>query len=127
MENVTVLTHDEAVRVEGSAIAALQAQIGEAGAEGVLCRAMEEMANRLSYIERCYARQDREAVWKTAKGLIGITEQIGLSCLAEAARAVAACARESDDVALAATLGRLIRLGDRSLTSVWDLPETTTC
>lgn len=123
MENVVVLAHDEAVHMDGRAISALTAQLGEAGAEGVMNRAMEEMANRLSLIERCHYKGETEALWKASKGLIGIAEQIGLEGLANAARAVADCAKGEDSVALAAVLGRLIRLGDRSLTAVWDMPE----
>ena len=123
MENVIVLAHDDVVQMAGRALGALQAQLGEAGAEGVVNRAMEEMANRLSLIERCHYQGDKDALWKAAKGLIGIAEQIGLATLADAARSLAECAKGDDAVALAAVMNRLIRLGDRSLTAVWDLPE----
>ncbi|MEM6478522.1 MAG: hypothetical protein AAF841_08885 [Pseudomonadota bacterium] len=125
MENVTVLAQDEAVQMDERALSALADQLGEAGAEGIISRAMEELANRLSLIERCYYQEDVETLWKASKGLIGIAEQIGLTSLAESARAVADCARKPDRVALAAVLNRLIRLGDRSLTAVWDLPAST--
>ncbi|MEL6914522.1 MAG: hypothetical protein AAFP13_08470 [Pseudomonadota bacterium] len=126
MENVIVLAHDETVRMDMETYGALEAQLGEAGAEGVLNRAMEEMANRLSLIERCYYQDDHAALWKAAKGLVGIAEQIGVVTLAEASRAVADCAGRTDKTALAATMNRLIRLGDRSLTAVWDMPEIST-
>lgn len=123
MENVVVLAHDEMVRLDADAINALTDQMGEAGAEGIVSRAMEEIANRLSLIERCYYQNDREALWKASKGLIGIADQIGLGTLARTAGDVAACAKGDDVVALAAVLNRLIRLGDRSLTAVWDMPD----
>ncbi|MEL6550942.1 MAG: hypothetical protein AAFQ54_11935 [Pseudomonadota bacterium] len=126
MQNVIVLAHDETVRIDMEVYCALEAQLGEAGAEGVLNRAMEEMANRLSLIERCYYHDDLAALWKAAKGLVGIAEQIGVFSLARAAAAVADCAGRSDPTALAATMHRLIRLGDRSLTAVWDMPEIST-
>ncbi len=125
MENVLVLAHDEIVRMDNEAVDALRAQLGEAGAEGVINRAMEEMANRLSLIERCYYQGDMDALWKASKGLIGIVDQIGLGGVGNASRAVAECARGSDSVALAAVMNRLIRLGDRSLTAVWDMPEVS--
>ena len=126
MENVVVLAHDEIVRVDPLVLSDLVQQMGEAGAEGVISRAMEETASRLSLIEHCYCQGDEEALWKSAKGLIGIAEQIGMVSLAEASRAVAECARSTDRVALAAVLARLIRLGDRSLTAMWEMPETYT-
>ena len=97
--------------------------MGEAGAEGGVCRAMEEIANRLSLIERCYQQGEMSALWKTSKGLVAIADQVGLRKLARASHAVAQCAKQQDAVALAATVARLVRLGDRSLTAVWDTPE----
>ncbi|MCH2076385.1 MAG: hypothetical protein MK180_05780 [Rhodobacteraceae bacterium] len=123
MENVIVLAHDEAVRMDGQAISALTAQLGEAGAEGVINKAMEEVANRLSLIERCYYKQENDVLWKSAKGLISIAEQIGLMELAVSAQAVADCAQHDDKVALAAVVNRLVRMGDRSLTAVWDISD----
>ncbi|WP_147126299.1 hypothetical protein [Shimia ponticola] len=101
----------------------LHGQLGESGAQGVICRAMEEIANRLSLIERCYYQRDMEALWRASKGLIGIADQVGLETVARVAGDVAGSAKVGDDTALAATLARLIRLGDRSLTVVWDVPE----
>ncbi|MEM9437250.1 MAG: hypothetical protein AAGA15_09430 [Pseudomonadota bacterium] len=119
-----VLAHDETARVDESAIAALRGQMGEAGAEGVISRALEEIANRLSLIERHYVEGNHEALWKASKGLVGISEQIGLTSVGDAARAVATCARGRDRVALSATIGRLIRLGDKALTAIWNMSET---
>ncbi|MEM8592602.1 MAG: hypothetical protein AAGF13_08755 [Pseudomonadota bacterium] len=123
MDNVVVLAHDEEVRIDGRALAVLQAQLGSAGAEGVISRAVEEIANRLSLIERAHAQRERDALWKTSKGLIGIAEQIGLVDLARVSRDVSQCARGRDDVALSAVLARLIRLGDRSVTTVWGMAD----
>ncbi|MEM1235843.1 MAG: hypothetical protein AAGI10_02655 [Pseudomonadota bacterium] len=126
MENVVVLAHDEDVRVDAEVLAELRIQLGEAGAEGVIARAMEETANRLSRIEHTYCEQDAEALWRSAKGLVGIAEQIGMASLAQGARAVADAALNGDHVALAAVVNRLMRLGDRSLTAMWELPELST-
>ena len=109
--------------MDPDALQQLHGQLGEAGAHGVVCRAMEEIANRLSLIERCYYQRDMDALWKASKGLIGIADQVGLSILANVSRDVAACVRAEDSTSLAATLARLIRLGDRSLSLVWDMPE----
>ena len=123
MENVVILAHDEAVRMDGQAISALTAQLGEAGAEGVINRAMEEVANRLSLIERSYYEQETDVLWKAARGLISIAEQIGLVELAYCAQTVSDCAQADDKVALAAVVNRLVRMGDRSLTAVWDMSD----
>ncbi|MEL6607889.1 MAG: hypothetical protein AAFO93_03165 [Pseudomonadota bacterium] len=123
MSNITILAHDEHIQMDPAALSALHAQLGEAGAEGVMSRTMEELANRLSLVERCYYQGNMDALWKAAKGMIGTAEHVGLLSLAQVASDVADAARGDDTVALAAVLGRLIRLGDRSLTAVWDAPE----
>ena len=123
MENVVVLAHDEAVRMDGQAISALTAQLGEAGAEGVINRAMEEVANRLTLIERSYYQQETDILWKSARGLVSIAEQIGPVELAYCAQTVSDCAQAEDQVALAAVVNRLVRMGDRSLTAVWDMSD----
>ena len=71
----------ENVIVDQDRLGALYAQLGEAGAEDVVCRALEELAD----VSHCIDRRD-------------IT-------------------------ALAATLSRLIRVGERSLTAIWDLQD----
>lgn len=120
-----MLAHDEVVRMDPMAVDALHAQMGEAAAEGVIGRAMEELANRLSLIERCYYQRETDALRTSTEGLIGMCEQIGLPLLAQVAGDVCHCIDGGDDPALAATVARLVRLGDRSLTVVWDIPGMT--
>ena len=43
--------------------------------------------------------------------------------LARVARDVTQCLDRGDGIAVAATLSRLIRVGERSLTAVWDLHD----
>lgn len=123
MAQISVLVHDEAVQLDGDQLGALYAQLGEASADTVVSRALEELANRLSLIERSYYKNDRAALAKSSRGLIGIADQIGLSGLSQVAGTVAALAKGSDDPALAATLARLVRLGDRSLTAIWEIQD----
>jgi hypothetical protein len=58
-----------------------------------------------------------------ARSLIAIAEQIGMSDLARVAGDVTATCDSEDGVAQAATLFRMIRMGDRSLTAVWNLRD----
>ncbi|MBY6157698.1 hypothetical protein KUV69_10080 [Pseudooceanicola nitratireducens] len=118
---VRVLSQDETVRLDPDRLQALYDQLGEAGAEDVVCRAMEELAVRLSMTERFF-RQDRlDDMRKAARSLTGIAEQIGMNCLARVAGDVTACIDCRDAVALSATLSRLLRIGERSLTVIWDM------
>lgn len=123
VEQVTMLKQDETVRLDAERLEELYLQLGEAGAEDVVCRALEELAVRLSHTERCYREMRLEELRKSARSLIAIAEQIGMQLLAQVAKDVTVCVDEDDGIALAATLARLLRIGERSLSEVWDLQD----
>lgn len=100
-------------------------QLGEAGAEDVVCRALEELAVRLSHTERCYREARSGDLRKSARSLVAISDQIGMQMLSRVAADVAVCVDRGDAVALAATLSRLLRIGERSLSEIWDLQDQT--
>ena len=122
VEQVTMLKQDEIVQLNSDRLEELYAQLGEAGAEDVVCRALEELAVRLTHADRCWREGRTADLHKSARSLIGISEQIGMLMLARVARDVAHCAEKGDGIALAATLCRLIRIGERSLSEIWDQP-----
>lgn len=121
--NITTLVFDEKVRLDSDRLSELYVQLGEVGAQDVVCRAMEELAVRLAKINESYVANKGRELRKGAKGLIGIAEQIGMHRLSNVARDVCNCVDENDPVALGATLARLLRIGDGSLTAVWDLQD----
>ncbi len=117
---ITRIRPDEHVRLERRRIDALYETVGAAQAEEIICRALEEVAVRVTLLERAYAAADTGALVKGARSLVAIADQVGLEHLAHVAGDVAACAGRGDGPALAATLGRLLRISDRSLTAIWD-------
>lgn len=119
MTEICALAPDEIVRLEPDRLLALCRQMGETGAEDVVCRAVEELALRLGKCERLWRAQDLAGLRKCARSLIAIADQIGMTTLARVAQDVTDCADSRDPAALGATLSRLIRIGDRSLTAVW--------
>ncbi|MEY8830019.1 hypothetical protein AB9K34_16665 [Sedimentitalea sp. XS_ASV28] len=123
VDSITTLNPTETVRLDHDRLNALYLQLGEAGAEDVVCRAIEELAVRLAHCERCWRQRQVTELRKNARSLIAISEQIGMCEIAQAAGDVTRTIDNGDDVACAATLFRLIRLGDRSLTAVWNLRD----
>lgn len=111
------------MRLDADRLEELFTQLGEAGAEDVICRALEELAARLSHTERCYREMRFEEMRKSARSLIAIAEQIGMQLLADVARDVTRCIDAGDGAALSATQARLLRIGDRSLGEVRDLQD----
>ncbi len=125
MNHVLKIGLTETVRVDQDRLGALYAQLGETGAEDVVCRAMEELALRLSHCGRLYAAENWDDLRKCARSLIAISDQIGMHILAQVAGDVINSIDASDRVATAATLARLVRIGEQSLTAIWDLQDIT--
>lgn len=117
------LRQSETVRLDPHCLHGLYLQLGEAGAEDVVCRAIEELAVRLAHCERLWRSQALGDLRKSARSLIGISDQIGMTTLARVARDVIEAIDADDPIAMGATLFRLMRIGERSLTAVWDMQD----
>ena len=113
----------ESVQVNPERLGHLYAQLGEAGAEDVVCRAMEELALRMSHCDRLFRERDLGELRKNARSLIAIADQIGMHTFSRVAGDVTQCIDGGDRTALAATLSRLLRIGERSLCAIWDMQD----
>lgn len=125
VNTVTRLEPQEEVRLEPDKLAELFVQLGQQGAEDVVCRAMEEISLRLAKVNAAYDAGDLARVRKLTRSLVAISEQVGLSALARVSNDVADCAQGQDGTALVAVLARLRRIGERSVTAVWDIRDMT--
>ncbi|WP_158965256.1 hypothetical protein [Chachezhania sediminis] len=111
----------ETVRLDPDCLTRLYCQLGETGAEDVIGRAVEELAVRLAQctLQRC--NDDMVGLRKSVRAVAAIAEQIGMNTLARVARDASEVIENGDDIALDAILARLMRIGESSLTAVWDL------
>ncbi|WP_299721977.1 hypothetical protein [uncultured Tateyamaria sp.] len=125
MSNVTQLRLSEHVQVDHDRLDALYSEMDHAAAEDVVCRAMEELALRMAHCDRLYRAGDLDGLHKASRSLIAIADQIGMKVMAQVAADVATCAKSRNQIALAATLSRLMRTGEESLTAIWDLQDIT--
>ena len=125
MKQITQIKPKEPVHVDQDRLSALYSQLGEASAEDVVCRAMEELALRLSHCDRLYRSSAWVELRKSVRSLIAIADQIGMSALSSVAAQVTDCIDQENQISLAATLGRLMRIGEESLTAIWDLQDFT--
>ena len=123
MERVTLLAYSEPVRVEPEQLNGLYTQLGISGAEDVVCRAMEEIALRMNRMVRQFAEDKLDELRKSARSLVGIADQIGLIGLSSVAGDVTNCIDDGDHVALSAVLNRFLRVGERSLSAIWELQD----
>lgn len=120
---MTRLEPREEVRLDPDRLAELFVQLGQQGAEDVVCRAMEEISLRLAKVNAAYDAADLERVRKLTRSLVAISDQVGLTALARVAADVADCTVGQDRVALLAVVMRLQRIGERSVTAVWDIRD----
>ncbi|GGX40646.1 hypothetical protein GCM10007385_05070 [Tateyamaria omphalii] len=125
LSTVTQIKLHEAVQVNHDRLDALYGEMDPTNAEDVVCRAMEELALRLAHCDRLYRKGELDDLRRAAKSMIAIADQIGMDVLAHVASDVVRCAKARDQVALAATLGRLMRTGEGSLSAIWDLQNIT--
>lgn len=114
------LEFEETAGIDPESVARLYAELGDREADRVICDAMEDLALSLARIGRAYAARDMDAIMTLARGLERVCARIGLGKLERVALAVQVCAARGDGPGLDATLARLSRVGDRSLSAVWD-------
>ena len=125
MNHVLKIRLNETVKVDHDRLGALYAQLGEAAAEDVVCRAMEELALRLSHCSRLHNAEQWDDMRKCTRSLIAISDQIGMPVLARVAADVIETLDTGAIPATGATLARLLRIGEQSLTAIWDLQDIT--
>lgn len=123
MDEVTALQQQERVRLDADRLGLLYQQLGDRGAEDVVCRALEEIAARLCQAERDYCAAHFAQMRKGCRSLIAMADQVGMPLLARVAGDVTGCIDAGDGTALAATFARLIRTTESSLCEIWDMQE----
>lgn len=125
MPTLAILRHEEGVRLNPVPLVALYSDLGQRGAEKVLCRAIDELAARLYEVMRYTDDGKSELAVRAARLLGKVAEQIGMATLAHIATDVVATTEAGDATAQAATMARLVRIGEQSLSAVWDLRAMT--
>ncbi len=123
MSDVVEIRLAEKIQLDQARLDALYTQLGAAGAETVVCRAMEELAVRMTECETLWRDNSVVQLRKHARSLIAIADQIGMHRLAQVAGDVTVCIDLGDEVAVAATLSRMLRIGERSLSAIWSMED----
>lgn len=119
MAAFATLTQAERVVIDRDRLYILVRDLGEAGAARVVDRALGEISERLLAVETGWAESDFARLARAAQSLIAIADQLGMHLLAHVACDVAALANSGDGPALAATVARLQRVGERSMLAMW--------
>ena len=120
MAKLARLDITEDVRFDGRRMGEIVDELGESTAESVICAALEQLANGLTATRNAAVAGDRAGNVAQAEAVARLAWQLGLVSLAGVAVDVGRCADHRDQSALSATLARLMRVGRRSLTEIWD-------
>lgn len=95
-------------------------QLGPDEGERTVSAAMEDLAVLLRDVLSAWTASDLTAVRVRAMGIQGIADRLGMGQVYQIAGDIIALCGTSDDAALAATIARLGRVGERSLFAIWD-------
>ena len=120
MAQVTTLAMWEQVRVDTRRVAGIVNELGETSARNVIKLALEQLAAKLTAVDQALDHGDLAQAAADADRVARLAWQIGLLSLAGVAMDLGSCADRGDRVALAAVQARLMRVGNRSLTAIWD-------
>jgi hypothetical protein len=100
-------------------------RLGEQRAEAEVAYALDRLATLLDQIAPLKQTGDHRALETLLAALVRDARMICMATLAQAGRHVLDCLESGDTVALAATLARLERVGDRSIHAIWDLEDVS--
>ncbi|QBY02013.1 hypothetical protein E2K80_15810 [Rhodophyticola sp. CCM32] len=122
-QSVTVLRVEESARFNPDRLEQLCAELGEVQAESEVAEALATIGILLEEIEPLDGTSSDRALARPLSQLIAASDKIGMASLARVARDAELSRAKQDPVALAATLARLQRVGERSILAIWDLED----
>ncbi|MEM0948288.1 MAG: hypothetical protein AAGK37_12835 [Pseudomonadota bacterium] len=125
MSQISRLHYAEPAQVDRLRLEELVYDHGPQGAERLMGRTLEDLAVRLNQAERAWRKGHSAALQRDANSLADLAYGVGLVGLCQVANAVAEIAVTDDSAALGATVARMMRVGEASLMSAWDLDGQT--
>ena len=123
MEHVKLNLPDEHSCLDIKPLLSICRNLAVPQAAELLCREMEQLAALLTECQKGYAKSEYSVVRQKLDELEAFSKLIGLPVLESVARDVQNCIEVYDPVALSATMSRLLRMGEQSLTAIWDLQD----
>lgn len=122
MASVVELRQSERILIDAQRLEALFRQMGDRAAEGFVMDSIEDISDRLAEIELATRNGVLGDVPFKADRVASLCTDIGLVSLSRVAGDLGAAAMRGDMIAYRAVWERLVRIGDRSLAQVWELP-----
>ena len=112
----------ERIVIDASALEMLFRRLGDQGAECFVMETVEAISDTLAEVDGFVRRGQLAEIAPRAQAVSKLSTEIGLTSLARVSRDMGIAAKRGDMVAYRAVWERLVRIGDRSLAQVWELP-----
>ncbi|BDW87204.1 hypothetical protein MACH21_33810 [Roseicyclus marinus] len=122
---VTMLPLGEPARFNPGQLEKLCEKLGDLRAETEVAHALDRLSVLLDDLARCRRSGDHADMGALLAALVHDAQLIGMATLARVGQDVHDCLHSGDPTALAATLARLLRVGDRSIHAIWDLEDVS--
>jgi hypothetical protein len=121
--DISELPLGEPARFNPSQLEKLCDSMGETRAEAEVAYALARLASLLEQVSRLGRQGPADELRDVLTAVVRDARLIGMATLARVGDNVLACLAADDPIALAATLARLERVGDRSIHAIWDLED----
>lgn len=121
MVELSILRHEEGVRLDPDKLVELYARFGSVEAEAIISRSVEDLVKQVAEIERSAADDCMAGILSSAARMKLVAGDIGMTTLARVAGDMADTTAYHDTAGQAAVLSRLSRIADRSMSEIWDL------
>ncbi len=115
MTNVVALRPNERVRQDVEPIAAIYRNLGTSSAEGVVTRALGELALTMSGLATQVRSHQMGDLTQQLRRLGRMAENLGMVSLASVSGDLSVCLEREDPTSFAAVWARLLRIAERSL------------
>ena len=119
MMSVLVFADEEEVRLDFDVLSRFCSACEPTHVEEALCQAMEALARELALAEAGWRSNDAHACLAALVKVKRLAIALGMTVLARCAGDCRICLSRGDVAATAATIARLMRLGETSLYALW--------
>jgi len=120
------LVHDfnpsERIIIDSARLEEVFRRLGDRGAEAYVMEAVEAISGLLAEVDGFVRNNQLAEIPPRAQQVSRISAEIGMTSLARVSRDIGIAAARDDVVAYRAVWERLVRIGNRSLSQVWELP-----
>ena len=117
---LTVLRPKDRVQLDNNAIATIYRALGAPAAEGVVTRALTELAVTMACLADQIRDRELEDIQRLIRRLTRMADHLGMVSLGRVAQDVGHCLETGDATAFAAVWARLLRIAESSLATEYE-------